>query len=158
MPLLLEKVADKRALPRGLAEPLLTAVDQDNVTAVQQLLDMGAVDPAVGSHSGLGAEALIMAAKFERVGPAKCLLKGGVCANARGEGGRTALMAAAPRWSQEMMDVLLRAGADVNAGDDEGKALSATPCAGIAARPSRCSWGAARMWMVGTGACRQCLR
>ena len=54
-----------------------------------------------------------------RVNVARALLGGCVSPDARSEGGRTPLRSVGADWAEPMAGMLLRAGADVNARDNE---------------------------------------
>ena len=98
--------------------PLIDAVEDGNLAAVQTLLDAGADVEGRGEY---GYTALIEASVYGHLAIVKALLAAGADVNASSYINHTSLMMASSRGHLDVVKALLAAGADVNARDHDGE-------------------------------------
>jgi ankyrin repeat protein len=127
-----DAAADRRLLSRGadpnsrddLGETVLMRAASESDGYIVQLLLEAAADRNVMNEShverGVGATALLKAIHGGRESNASVLLSGGADPNQPDTRGQTPLMAAVA-CAPHLVETLLMFGADVNAGDGEGR-------------------------------------
>ncbi|KAK7825245.1 hypothetical protein U0070_009734 [Myodes glareolus] len=118
-----ETTEDKRRLKKGGATALMSAAENGHTEALSILIDMGA---KVDARDNMGRNALIRTLQepdcenVEEI--TRLLLDHGADANARGEGGKTPLMAAVERKHKGLVEMLLsQEGINIDDTDNEGK-------------------------------------
>jgi len=128
--LLLEHDADTQVRDESGSAPLVNAVYFGHTETVQLLIDhlIGGASPQKGTpkkkKQGLekrdGEELMMLAAGLGHVEVVRLMAKAGIDVNGRGLKQRTPLMAAAAFDRAEVIAVLLDAGADLHAEDEDG--------------------------------------
>jgi len=114
---MLEHDVDRKARSGNGKGALEIALDSGNLEMVKCLLKGGTTEDVANDRDPL----ILKATRFRDEAMLRLLLKNGVDPNSAGRDGSTALHVAAEDGLAECMSILLKAGADVNAKDDEGK-------------------------------------
>lgn len=121
-------------MPRQSNDPVVTAVANNDLVAVQQYLDEGG-DPNMKTRD---AKPLLFIASGPKGGEAvaKLLLDAGADPNATTEDGRTPLHNAAAWCDVEMVQLLIASGADLNRTNGDGETALDVVCKSPADRRS----------------------
>ena len=99
--------------PRPERHEIINAVNSDSYEAVEELLERG-MNP--NERIGYGNTALMLAVRYKPES-VRALLKGGADPNLTNTSGETALMMAVQSGAEEIVDLLLDAGANTNVHD-----------------------------------------
>src|SRR5688572_24171173 len=111
---------------RDLESQLVVAARAKDIDRVRQLLDQGVSPNAKETVVGEGRSALFHAASYGAIDIVRLLIAKGGDVNETKDGRRTPLMMAAVQGYEEVVVVLLNAGANINAREGETGATALT--------------------------------